>query len=63
MSAEHVWFQPKKSPWPMCKSCGIIQRRDGIHGPCHGPDRLRTMKRPLSVGQVEVSTVRKPHAD
>ncbi len=44
---EHVWIMPDDAwhPWPFCKVCGIVQRRDGQNKPCKGPTRLRDMER------------------
>ena len=40
----HDWFLPRRFAYPICRICGIVQRRDGKNKPCKGPTRLRPME-------------------
>ena len=34
----HKWeIKPSVLPYPVCRVCGIVQRRDGKNSPCKGP--------------------------
>lgn len=42
-SEEHEWIYPTpshSSPWPYCRVCGFVKRRDGKNKPCRGPVKV-----------------------
>lgn len=40
----HDWYRPRQYAYPICRICGVVQRRDGKNKPCKGPTRLRKME-------------------
>ena len=32
----HQWYRPRRFAYPICRSCGMVERTDGKNGPCHG---------------------------
>ena len=41
----HDWYVPDGYVYPICRVCGVVQRRDGKNKPCKGPTRLRDMEK------------------
>lgn len=42
---EHDWYVPRRYAYPICRICGVVQRRDGQNTPCKGPTTLREMEK------------------
>jgi hypothetical protein len=51
----HDWVQLDREvyPWPFCRVCGVVKRRDGLNKPCKGPTRLRRMALVRQAGETE----------
>lgn len=39
----HTWeLKPSLLPYPVCRVCGVVQRKDGHNTPCKGPTAIAT---------------------
>ena len=49
----HKWeLKPSMLPYPVCRVCGVVQRKDGQNSPCKGPVSISTREASVPTADV-----------